>query len=311
VTAEVTVGPHNRENGGKIGLKLFDKNQKLVHEAKADISDEKKAKIEFTVKDPKKWTAETPNLYTAVIDLDGKTFVGQRIGFRKVELKGKDLLINGKRIILYGVNRHEHDPRTGRAVCYGRMRNDLLLMKWHNINAVRTSHYPNAVALYDLADELGLYVMDEADYESHGLDWKSGWKKPKGWKDGPWETHEIDKWVSDNPEWTELLVDRAKQVVTRDRNHVSVIIWSLGNEAQLGRNHKYMADWIRANDSRPTHYERDDKTPRHAVDMHSRMYMSLEGMRELLKVLDRVFILQEYAHAMVCLRFGPLVSLFS
>ncbi|KAI5778873.1 hypothetical protein EDC01DRAFT_622067 [Geopyxis carbonaria] len=286
-----------------VSVVLLDQNpdghEKVVTSARKNTEGEGDVVFSIKVRAPKKWSAETPKLYHVVIDVDDKTFIGQRIGFKKVELVGKDLLVNGKRIIILGTNRHEHHPKTGRTVPEEFMRKELISMKAHNINAIRTSHYINHPSFYDAADELGFYVMDEADNESHGIDSKTGFVKPPDWTEGPFPTNDADKFLADNPLWTDLLIDRARQMVMRDRNHAAVTIWSLGNEAQIGRNHKHMADWIRATDpSRPTHYERDVGHPLYAADINSRMYSRPSDLRDIAAKMDTVLILCEYAHAM-------------
>lgn len=175
------------------------------------------------IKNPYKWTAETPYLYQLTLSVGDSCTVEQRVGFRNSELKNGVFLVNGKPTILRGVNRHEHHPDSGRAVPYEFLKKDLLLMKTHNINAIRTSHYINDYRLYHLADELGLWILNECDLECHGLGEIGG---------------EPASWASDNPLWEEAYVDRARQAVARDKNHPSVIMWSLGNEAFYGRNHQ-------------------------------------------------------------------------
>jgi beta-galactosidase len=166
------------------------------------------------------------------------------------------------------------------------MRNDLLLMKTHNINAIRTSHQINDPRLYDVADELGLYILDEADLECHGM--------------GELGSNDPASWTSDNPDWRDAYVDRAKQLVIRDKNHPCVIIWSLGNEAFYGRNHQSMYDWIKSyDDTRPVHYEPDWQA--RTVDLYSKMYASVEDIINFAtseKHWDKPLILCEYAHAM-------------
>jgi beta-galactosidase len=241
--------------------------------------------ITMALKNPHKWTAETPYLYHLLLSLGKSQFISQRIGFRTSEIKNRNWLINGHPIIIRGVNRHEHHPIHGRAVPYEFMRNDLLLMKTHNINAIRTSHYPNDPRLYDVADELGFYVMDEADLECHGMG--------ELW-DGP-----AEKWTSDNPAWKESYLDRARQLVHRDKNHACVVMWSLGNEAFYGSNHKEMYAWIKGYDStRPVHYEPDYMTE--SADVFSRMYPSVEEIVGHAKVegWTKPLVLCEYVHAM-------------
>ncbi|TDD32242.1 DUF4981 domain-containing protein, partial [Nonomuraea terrae] len=205
--------------------------------------------------DAEPWTAETPRLYDAVVTCPGET-VRLRIGFRTISIEDGVLLANGRPLLLKGVNRHEFHPEHGRAVPYETMREDVLLMKRHNVNAVRTSHYPPHPAFLDLCDELGLWVVDECDLETHGFG-------EVGWRGNP----------TDDPRYADALLDRMRRMVERDKNHPSVIMWSLGNEAGAGRNLAVMADWARERDpSRPLHYE-GDRSSAH-TDVYSRMYAS-------------------------------------
>ena len=185
------------------------------------------------------WSAETPRLYTLAAELvgsDGSVTQSetQRVGLRRVEVRDRQLLVNGRPIRVFGVNRHDHHPDTGKAVTVEDMRDDLRLMRLHNINAVRTSHYPNDDAFYALCDELGFYVVDEANIEGHA--------------------HEDT--ICDDPSYQAAFLDCGIRMVQRDRNHPSVIVWSLGNETGYGVNHDALAERMRAEDpSRPLHYE--------------------------------------------------------
>ncbi|KAI1271196.1 beta-galactosidase [Xylaria sp. FL0933] len=259
----------------------------------------------FHVKSPAKWTAESPTLYHLVVTLNGTSFISQRVGFRQVEVKDGLIKVNGKRIVLKGANRHEHHPQFGRAVPYEFMKQDLLLMKKHNINAIRTSHQPSDTRLYDLADELGFWVMDEADLECHGFE--AICDAALSPEDRALEFRQRQlltranaaKWTSDNPSWEKAYVDRAVQLVRRDQLHPSVIMWSLGNEAFYGRNHVAMYNWIKSyDDSRPIHYEADIYAE--TVDMFSRMYPPVEEIIEFGndKTKTKPLILCEYVHAM-------------
>jgi len=195
--------------------------------------------MEATVSNPHRWSAETPYLYTLRLTLRdslGHTVeqVEQKVGFRKVQIRGGQLLVNGVPVRLRGVNRHEMDPVTGHVMTEERMLQDILLMKQANINAVRTCHYPDDERWYELCDSLGLYVMDEADIEEHGLRGQ----------------------LANDPSWAAAWIDRTQRMVIRDRNHPSVIFWSLGNEAGWGTNFAMTAAWIHEYDpTRPVHYE--------------------------------------------------------
>ena len=184
--------------------------------------------LESKVSNPLKWTAETPNLYTLVISLKNDKnetieIIGSKIGFRSIETKDGQLLINGNPIRLRGVNRHEHSPRTGRSISEEDMIKDIVLMKRANINAVRTSHYPNNPRWYELCDQYGLYVMDEADIEEHGLRGK----------------------LASDPMWNAAFMDRAIRMAERDKNHPSIIFWSMGNEAGYGANFASISAWLK------------------------------------------------------------------
>ncbi|MFJ9862799.1 glycoside hydrolase family 2 TIM barrel-domain containing protein [Streptomyces sp. NPDC101165] len=233
------------------------------------------------------WTAERPQLYDGVLATEGER-VPLRIGFRTVELADCLIKVNGRAVLFKGVNRHEWHPEKGRALDLETMREDVLLMKRHNINAVRTSHYPPHPAFLDLCDELGLWVIDECDLETHGF-------TEQAWQDNP----------VDDDRWTPALLDRAARMVERDKNHPSVVIWSLGNEAGTGRGLTAMAEWIRGRDSsRLVHYEGDLGC--RDTDMYSRMYADHAEVERIGRGLDGgthrrrelPFILCEYAHAM-------------
>ncbi|KAI0886735.1 glycoside hydrolase family 2 protein [Annulohypoxylon maeteangense] len=262
---------------------------------------------EFSLKlyEPFKWTAESPRLYHLVICLDNTTYVSQRVGFRQVEMKDGLIKVNGQRIVLKGANRHEHHPKFGRAVPYEFMRQDLLTMKKHNINAIRTSHQPSDSRLYDLADELGFWIMDEADLECHGFESICDAALSPADRALPFRERQLltrssaAKWTSDNPAWEEAYIDRAKQLVRRDQLHPSVIIWSLGNEAFFGRNHKSMYNWIKSYDgSRPIHYEADIYAE--TMDMYSMMYPPIETIVDFAKDDSKTkpLVLCEFIHAM-------------
>ena len=253
---------------------------------KINSQKEKIIKPILNIPNVKPWSAEEPNLYTFIMtltDLDKNEteYISSKIGFRNVEIKYGQMLVNGKPIILKGVNRHEHDPVTGRTISEELMIKDIKLMKQFNINAVRTSHYPNDPRWYELCDEYGIYLVDEANIESHQF----------------WSKFTLD------PKWENAFVDRAKRMVYRDINHPSIIIWSLGNEAGYGPNHDAMAQWIKGYDnSRLIHYEGKEPgygpLPNH-FDIISNMYASVDLMKTLHKENpERPIILCEYSHAM-------------
>jgi beta-galactosidase len=235
------------------------------------------------------WSAEDPHLYRLVVSLtapDGsvREVVTQRVGFRRVEVRDRELLINGRPVQINGVNRHDHHPERGKAVTLADMRADLTTMKRHNINAVRCSHYPNDHRFYDLCDELGLYVVDEADIESHA--WNMS--------------------LCHDPRYLTAFVERGARMVQRDKNHASIILWSLGNESGYGAAHDAMAGWIRrADPSRPLHYEGaimwDLDAPAPCTDIVCPMYASID---EIVAWADRrldhrrPLILCEFSHAM-------------
>lgn len=263
----------------------------------------------------KKWTAETPYLYMVEIKIskEGKSAshgVRQRIGFRKVEIKNGLLTVNGVPILLHGVNRHDHHPTRGRAVPVEFLRHDLLQMKAHNINALRCSHYPSHPAILDLCDELGLYVVDEADLEAHGF-YDAVARPLDISEDMDYEERKkltfamAARYTSDNSDWKDVYVDRMTQLVQRDKNHPSVIIWSLGNEAFYGENHRAMYEYAkRVDPTRPIHYEGDIRAE--TADMYSYMYPSIDRLAKLVEEegvekdgsFTKPVVLCEYAHAM-------------
>ncbi|MFF1637485.1 glycoside hydrolase family 2 TIM barrel-domain containing protein [Streptomyces sp. NPDC058246] len=242
------------------------------------------------------WSAEQPRLYEVTVSTAAEC-VALRTGFRTVEIRGGQFLVNGRRVVFHGVNRHETHPERGRVFDEEHAREDLARMKRFNVNAIRTSHYPPHPRLLDLADELGFWVVLECDLEAHGFD-------KLDWVGNP----------SDDPAWREAYLDRIQRTVERDKNHPSIVIWSLGNEAGTGSNLAAMSAWVHARDTgRPVHYEGD-----HAgeyTDIYSRMYPSVleteriatEGSRSPLlnctpaqaaRQRAKPFLLCEYAHAM-------------
>ena len=281
--------------------------------------------LEGDIINPKLWSAEEPNLYTLVLTLTNKEgkiidVRSSKVGFREVKIEDEQLWVNGKSIKIYGVNRHDHSPTGGKTVTPEEMERDIVLMKQHNINAVRTSHYPNDPYFYELCDKYGIYVMDEANLE----------------------THHAKGYLSNRPEWSYSFMERGVRMVVNNRNHPSIIIWSLGNESGCGPNHAAMAGWIKDFDpTRPIHYEGAQGQPEHPlyipisrklasvvtseiveqepaeeitrrcdgylnptdpnyVDMLSRMYPLVSSLEKLAldTIVDRPVIMCEYAHSM-------------
>ena len=251
-----------------------------------DAGAESVIEMEAEVARPQKWSAETPYLYKVVLTLkDSKGKVVEveqcNFGFREVELKDGQMLVNGKAILIKGVNRHEHDPDHGRAIPFSRMLEDIKLLKQNNINAVRTSHYPDDPKWYDLCDRYGLYLIDECNLETHGV---------------------IKELPKDVPEWKAACMDRMARMVERDKNHPSIIIWSLGNESGYGTTHIAMADYAREYDpTRLVHFmDHEDKMADLAAsDIVCPMYATIEKIEEYARTERPEPLIQcEYAHAM-------------
>jgi beta-galactosidase len=286
-------GPGINESGFIVDASLFKETQKLFTESREVKLSEGIGVIRFNknLPDVNKWSAEKPNLYSLVISLkdkDGNIFesVSAKIGFRKVEILNSQLLINGVAVLLKGTNLHEHNEITGHVIDESTILKDIRMMKSNNINAVRTSHYPQQELWYKMCNKYGLYLIDEADIESHGI----GYNK--------------DITLADKPEWEAAHLDRMQRMVERDKNHPSVIIWSMGNEAGDGHNFLNGYRWIKGRDvTRPVQYERAEKstntTERH-TDIWCPMYAKIEEIESYAKDLqnDRPLILCEYAHAM-------------
>ena len=253
--------------------------------------------IEHKVEAPLKWSAEKPNLYDLIIGVyDDKDIlqeiVHQKVGFRSFEIKGHKMLINGRRIVFRGVNRHEFSDTEGRAISEYEINEDLLNMKKNNINAVRTSHYPNQTHFYDMCDRLGLYVIDETNLETHGT-WDPIWRGLRP----------VEYAVpGDREEYLENVIDRGHNMYMRDKNHPSVLIWSLGNESYGGKNLKKMHDAFKGwDDTRPVHYEgvvNDMRYPE-STDIASNMYWRVADIKKYIsKNRKKPLISCEYAHAM-------------
>lgn len=256
-----------------------------------------------TVNAPSLWSDESPYLYNLTLT-SGDEVINLPVGFRKIEIRGNVIYINGQKVKAKGVNRHDSHPLLGHATPMEHMMRDLLIIKAHNCNMIRTSHYPNDPRFYALCDKLGIYLCDETDLETHGMAFWGDWA-----------------YMTDNPEWTEAYLDRAELMLERDKNHPSIIMWSVGNESGAGLNHKKMVEFFKSRDnSRLVHLEdesrqavnaendvKNGKTPavpadvrRSYIDIESRMYPAIDEIREL--YLDREFphplFLCEYSHAM-------------
>lgn len=274
----------------KVEITLLDANKKQTCSMEGEAiylypGAESIVKIKSDVKNPGKWSAESPYLYTVLLTLkdeNGKILEIEscKFGFRKVEIKNGQLLVNGIPILIKGVNRHEHDPVTGHYIPRESMIKDIKLMKKFNINTVRTCHYPDDPEWYELCDYYGLYLIDEANIESHGMGYK-----PKNT-------------FANKPQWKDAHLDRIIRMVERDKNHPSVIIWSMGNEAGDGINFEVASQWIHRRDpSRPVHYERALRRPH--TDIVCPMYTPIKWLIEYAsKKQDRPLIMCEYAHSM-------------
>ena len=254
----------------------------------------------YKISSPKLWNAEKPYLYGVLIECNGE-YIFKKFGFRDVKVSSSgELLINGVSVKIKGVNRHDSHPKYGYCVSREDMLKDIKLMKQNNINCVRTAHYPNHPNFVEMCDEYGLYVIDECDVESHGIEHAYGLCSAfSGEK------------LASNSEWFPAYMDRIKRLVIRDKNSPSVIIWSLGNEGQFGENFRKMSEWVKEyDDTRLVHYERtawpnkgyaDDAQPiDKCVDIVSRMYTNLVALEYQGKTLDdtRPYLICEYGHAM-------------
>jgi evolved beta-galactosidase subunit alpha len=271
-----------------LSYELLDEKHKIIFQEEVLIKD-KMVAFEKEVISPLKWSAEEPNLYTLLITIkQGEKVIqviSQKVGFRKIELKGEIFTVNGVPIKFKGVNRHDYNPVNGRVVAKEEIEADIKLMKQYNINAIRTAHYPNSDCLYQLCDEYGMYVIDEADLECHGFELTKDYK-----------------WISDDPAWEQAYVSRLERMMHRDKNHPCIIMWSLGNESSFGHNFKVMAKKAKELDStRLVHYEGDHEVE--VVDVYSTMYTWLERPTGLLmdKIINeskKPHIICEYCHAM-------------
>jgi beta-galactosidase len=281
-------------DGWKVEMQVFDAAGQAVFAGyqgagyRYNYNEMAQVTLSHAVFAPAKWSHETPYLYTLVVVLrDGAgqalQYYSTRIGFRKVEIRNRELLINGKAVLIKGVNRHEFDEKRGKSLTMESMLADILLMKRYNINAVRTCHYPNDERWYDLCDEYGIYVWDEANIE----------------------THSVYNKLCNDPEWRTAFLERGVRMVERDKNHASIVTWSLGNESGYGPNHDAIAGWIRGFDpSRIVHYEGTTRlgwdAGHIASDLTCPMYPAVDRLIDYALNADykRPLIMCEYAHAM-------------
>ncbi len=250
----------------------------------------------WEIANPLLWSAEDPKLYDLTIEVYGKDgelteIIPEKVGFRRFEMVGNLMMLNGKRIVFKGVNRHEFSSVSGRCVSEEELIKDIVTMKQNNINAIRTCHYPDASPIYRLCDEYGLYMIDEANLESHG-----------SW-DTAGETGDYDYIVPNNkPEWLDMMLDRVNSIYQRDKNHTSILIWSCGNESYGGKDIYEMSELFRKLDpTRLVHYEGLfwDRSYNETSDMESQMYPAVESIKEYIaKDRSKPFICCEYAHAM-------------
>lgn len=256
--------------------------------------------IELVIDDPVLWNSEQPYLYTLVLETEHEV-ITEYIGIREIHVENSVVYINGAPVKFRGVNRHDSDPVTGFAISVDQMKKDLELMKQHNINAIRTSHYPNAPMFYQMCDKYGFFVIDEADYESHGtmnLYYKNDTREER--------TSRWNELITDNPEYEEAVLDRVQKMIERDKNRPCVVIWSMGNESGYGCTTEKALAWTKAYDpGRLTHYEgalHKGKTRRYDysnLDLYSRMYPLYEQVEDYCESApDKPMILCEYCHSM-------------
>ena len=293
---DISLFNYNQRNSrGTVSVLLSDENKKIVFaEQKVRISKNKSgvSKFHFDIENPKKWTAETPNLYELYIvvkDSKGKEtqVIKQQVGFRNVKVSGGQLLVNGNPILIKGVNRHEHDELNGHVISKELMLRDIKIMKMNNINAVRTSHYPNDPYWYELCNTYGLYVVDEANIESHGFGYKAN------------ET------PANNPAFEGMHLDRVNRMLQRDKNQPSIIVWSMGNEAGDGVNYVKAYQMLKDFDTtRPVFYERSESHFNPGIEKHTDIITWMYARADKLKkeyigqFPERPFIWCEYSHAM-------------
>jgi len=277
--------PSGKQSRQSLEIKILDDKSNPIFQQQTKFGQQNKFNFFHEIENVKSWNAETPNLYTLLINLhdeSGKIIesIVHRIGFRNVEIKHGLFLINGVALKIKGVNRHEHNMITAKVVSYEEMLNDIRIMKQYHINAVRTSHYPNNEEWYELCDEYGIYVIDEANIECDGMSFS------------PLST------LSDKPDWKAAYLDRTKRMFERDKNFCSIITWSLGNESRFGENFIATYNFLKASDStRPVQYEEAKENS--YTDIFCPMYKGLGFMQEYVKEWrPRPLILCEYAHMM-------------
>lgn len=272
-----------------VTFELVDAGENTVF-TKTVVAKEGKACIDEVIADVNHWTAETPYLYKLfmTVEDDGQIVevIPQNVGFRNIRLNGETFLVNGVAIKFKGVNRHDYSPQNGRVVSREEIEKDIILMKQFNINAIRTSHYPNSYYLYDLCDEYGMYLIAETDLECHGFELTGDYK-----------------WITDDPSWELAYVSRMTRMIERDKNHPAIIFWSLGNESAFGCNFRKMTDVAHEMDpTRLVHYEGDFDVE--SADIYSTMYTWIENpkkpylMKDIIEKSKKPHIHCEYCHAM-------------
>ena len=278
---------------GTVKITLSKDGETVIEDKKALDGEEI---YSWKVEDPVLWSAEDPQLYDLVLEVYNESgelqeVIPQKVGFRRFEMKGGIMTLNGKRIVFKGVNRHEFSSVSGRHVSEEELRKDLKIMKQNNINAIRTCHYPDASLIYELCDEYGIYMIDETNLESHG-----SWDIAEFTKD---YTYVVPH---DKPEWLDMMLDRANSMYQRDKNHAAILIWSCGNESFGGKDIFEMSQFFhKADPTRLVHYEGvcHDRRYNDTSDMESQMYPSVEAIKEFLAKDDsKPFVCCEYTHAM-------------
>lgn len=293
-TIEVKLSLGTLSPDTEVEMTVYDANGDVIAFDSVTASNSLRINLKTTLPFIRLWSAERPYLYTIVFALRDETgtsfeFTSCKAGFRKIEIKSGVVYLNGKRLVLKGVNRHEFSCDSGRAIDFKTMLEDVRTMKANNINAVRTSHYPNNELFYDLCDEYGLYVIDENNLETHGTRYSDYSSTPLL----PWS----------KPEWTPACMDRISSLYERDKNHPSIISWSLGNESGGGENFKKMYAYLKEHDAeRFVHYESiwdDFENDRDITDVYSVMYeMPWDAEKKMKKYTDKPFMFCEYAHSM-------------